>query len=325
MLTGTPLDLTPFGGLLAALGWLYWLLALAIILLALWWPKRWWLKLVSAAFVLGAVVYPIFVRPVEKRVDAVRQKQVEFKARLDAATAHFQMRCKSAGEKVTRTVENVDGVVWMKWRDTLEASVTDDYDQFKLSDPYGRDCNAVGCIEQLLRLEVKNGRFDREVTQTKGRYRFVESTDPVDGRMYRYVGAMVPRWSDAGVKKHRQETGTDIPDDAYWFKHTKQPIDKFSARYGITWDDISTREDREHWIVGGSLKVIDLQTNEVIAERVGYMMDRGQGSRDGFRTPWVMARRTACPQFPGSQGQRSWPNTESLMLTSKVLQPSKAD
>lgn len=30
-----------------------------------------------------------------------------------------------------------------------------------------------------------------------------------------------------------------------------------SARYGVTWDEISTRVDRAHWIVGSSLKIID--------------------------------------------------------------------
>ena len=29
-MTGTPLDLTPFGGIVSALGWVYWVLALAI-------------------------------------------------------------------------------------------------------------------------------------------------------------------------------------------------------------------------------------------------------------------------------------------------------
>ena len=102
MLTGTPLDLTPFGGLLAALGWLYWLVALAIVLLALWWPKRWWVKLVSAAVALGAVVYPIATR-----IHSLRQQHDAAKSKLDAAMALFQERCKTAGDKITRTVENM--------------------------------------------------------------------------------------------------------------------------------------------------------------------------------------------------------------------------
>lgn len=311
-MSGTPLDLTPFGGVISAIGWLYWLLALGLLVLAIGRPKAlrrklFWSLLVVAIF--GAMP------AMQMREAYVANKK------LRAATAHFEMRCKSAGEKIRRTVENVEGVVWMKWRDKGDNLS----DQFRLDDPYGRDCGAEGCIEQLLRLDVKNGRFNREVDQTKSRYRFVESVDPADGKRYRYIGVMVPRWSDAEVKKHREQTGKDIPDDAYWFKHDKQHIDKFSARYGITWDDISTREDREMWIAGGSVKVVDLQTNEVIAERIGYMVDQGQGSRDGFRSPWLMARRAACPQFPGSQGQRSWPSTETLMFASKVLQPSKAD
>ena len=49
MLTGTPLDLTPFGSLLTGIGWLYWLLAAS----GLWWALRgerpWKAKLMRAA------------------------------------------------------------------------------------------------------------------------------------------------------------------------------------------------------------------------------------------------------------------------------------
>ena len=54
MLTGTPLDLTPFGGLLAALGWLYWAIAAGLIVLALWLPKAGWMKLAAGALVTGS-------------------------------------------------------------------------------------------------------------------------------------------------------------------------------------------------------------------------------------------------------------------------------
>jgi hypothetical protein len=102
-------------------------------------------------------------------------------------------------------------------------------------------------------------------------------------------------------------------------------IKKQSARYGITWDDVSTREDRARWIAGGSLKVIDLQTSEVIAEQIGYMVDLGQGNQSGGRSPWLLARRTACPPFPGSQGQRSWPDSETFTFASKVLKPKEGE
>jgi membrane protein implicated in regulation of membrane protease activity len=319
LLTGTPLDLTPLGGLLGGLGILYWLAMLACVGLAVWWFKRWWLRLGVAAALAAA-----FVMPVTRHVSERETQQAAFKARLDTAKAQFEMRCKSAGEKIVRTVENVEGVVWMKWRDKYHDG--DPYDQFKLNDPYGRDCNAEGCIEQLLRLDAAAGRFEREVNLTKGRFGFVESNDPTDGKLYRYTGMMTlpsPPWTPEAIALQERTDGRPISDDSYRFALDRKPISKRSARYGITWDDISTRKDREHWIAGGSLKVIDLQTNEVIAERVGYMMDRGLGSRDGFRTPWLMAERTACPPFLTSEAGNPMKWSRSRGFVFKVLQTTK--
>ena len=39
------------------------------------------------------------------------------KSRLDESMALFHERCKTAGETIKRTVDNVDGIVWMKWRE----------------------------------------------------------------------------------------------------------------------------------------------------------------------------------------------------------------
>lgn len=317
-MTGTPLDLTPFGPLLKGLGHLYWVVALAILLLALWWPKRWWLKLTSAAIVAAAVVYPVFVRPIEKHVEAANEEQLQFKERLNAAAAHFEMRCKSAGEKITRTVENVEGVVWMKWRDNYD--VNDDYDQFKLSDPYGRDCNAEACIEQLLRA-TKGGELDPEnKTHSRHGYRFVESVDPSTRQLRRYL-RQIYRQKERDSKYAEWAVASEV---------VSEPIDKSVARYGITWDDVSTREDREHWVAGSSLKVIDLHTNEVIAERVGYMWDRGLGSRVGARTPWLLAVQSACPAFPqvgptDSRRNRDYRQTDTLKFGSKVLKQGTRD
>jgi hypothetical protein len=306
--TGTPLDLTPFGGLLKGIGLLYWLAMLAVVGLALWWFERWWVKLAATAVVAAAFIAPIALYRQERQ-----QQSDAATTKLSAAMAHFEMRCKTAGEKITRTVENVEGVVWMRWRERQSAA--DEDDQFKLNDPLGRDCTGEACIEQLLRLETKTGRFQQEVEQRKNGYQFVESIDPAESGSHRYVGAMVPRWSTEGVEKYRRENSKDIPDDAYWFKHERRPIEHETARYGIVWSDISTREDREHWIAGSSLKVVDLQDNEVIAERIAYLIDTGQGSKAGFRSPWGWAKTYAprCPKTIES----------TLEFATKVLRPAK--
>ncbi|MBL0209276.1 MAG: hypothetical protein IPP84_15475 [Propionivibrio sp.] len=83
----------------------------------------------------------------------------------------------------------------------------------------------------------------------------------------------------------------------YAFVLDEVPAPGPAPRYGVTYDDISTREERDYWIAGSSLKVIDLKTNEVMAERIGYMMDRGQGNTSGGRAPWLLAADHACPRL----------------------------
>lgn len=324
MLTGTPLDLTPFGGLLAAIGWLYWLAALAIVLLALWWPKRWWLKLASALVVSGAVVYPVFVRPVEQRVDAARQKQDEFKARLAEAMAHFEMRCKGAGEKIIRTVDKVDGVVWMRWREKEAANA--DSDQFRRDDPHGRDCEGEFCIAQLLRITSGADLNPEEAKRYSAGYRFVETVDPRDGNTYRYSGVIKlhPSFTPQHVEELRR-AGQEPSTTSYHFRHERRPVASLTARYGVTWDDVSTPEDRKYWIAGGSTKIVDLTNNEVIAERIGYMMDRGLGSQAGFRSPWGFAPETACPPFPRSEGGGAFRSHRSRNFLNRVLAPTTGD
>jgi hypothetical protein len=94
-------------------------------------------------------------------------------------------------------------------------------------------------------------------------------------------------------------------------------------RYGVTYADISTIDDRKIWIAGSSLRVIDLETNEVIAERVGYMIDRGQGSEAGFRQPWADAAYIACPNFPFISDQRHVRQSDQTRnFVEKILKPA---
>ena len=93
----------------------------------------------------------------------------------------------------------------------------------------------------------------------------------------------------------------------------------------VTYDDISTHEDRTFWIAGSSLKVIDLQTNEVIAERVGYMVDRGQGNQSGGRSPWSYAPYSACPSFvtaPSGAPNQLW---QTRNFVHRILKPTQGE
>lgn len=303
MSTGTPLDLTPFGSVLSAVGILYWVLAAAALLVALKAPKG---RNNKAIAVLGVIAVFGYMP------GRIGWEQHQARSRSNAAMERFEERCKSAGEKISRTVQNVEGVVWMKWRPKGGS----DNDQFGLDDPYGRDCGGEDCILQLLRVTKGADLNPGEARRHEKGYRFVESVDPVDGNTYRYVGVikLPPGWTPEKIEQHRRDTGQDVPSFSHVFMLERQPIAQLTARYGITWDDVSTREDRQHWIASGSLKVMDMQANEVIAERVGYLIDRGQGSTAGFRAPWPWARSygPSCPSV----------RDRSADFITKILKPT---
>lgn len=315
MSTGTPLDLTPLGGIFEAIGVLYLGAMAAVVGVVLWMPARWVFKLPIALLVVAGFVAPVLLKSQRNQ-----QQWDEHNASLAASMAIFEERCKSAGEKIHRTVENVDGVVWMKWRPD---SANLDY-QYKMDDPYGRDCGGKDCIAQLLRVISGADLEPLAAERNRGGYRFVESIDPMDGKHYRYtavIKAVRQRTPEERVQATRNNRGVDPGPDIHGFALERELIESYSARYGITWDDISTHEDRQHWIAGGSIKVVDLKTDEVIAERVGYMIDRGQGSRAGFRAPWSFAEYTACPAFDISESKSPIKASRSRFFVNRVLKP----
>ena len=319
MLTGTPLDLTPFGPLLSLLGLGYWLLAFGLAALAAWYPRSLPVKLALGALVLAAFTFPVL-----RHVGTKARQLDESQSRLADAMALFAERCKTAGERIFRTVDNVEGVVWMKWRE--ETSNADNYaDQWKLNDPYGNDCGGEDCIAALLRVSEGQDRNPEGAKRYSAGYRYVEAVDPRDSLRYRYRAALK---LDLESVQREKESGAPPAAYQFRFKMDRDPIEAFNVRYGITWDDISTRDDRERWIAGGSLKVIDLQTGEVLGERIGYMVDRGQGSQAGFRSPWGLAVQTACPPFlpvGPTDPRHIRRSTETRDFALKILRPSPRD
>ncbi|MCE9660439.1 MAG: hypothetical protein K8R60_17900 [Burkholderiales bacterium] len=296
MLTNTPLDLTPFGPLVSLLGIGYWLLAVGAAAWAFRLPRGLPARVGLATLVLAAFLAPVVWKSRTRAADPSASPEAR-----QAAMVYFAERCKTAGERISQTVDDVEGIAWTRWRDKY--SSRDNFaDQWKLNDPYGRDCGMEECIAALLRVTSGAEQMPDEAMRHAVGYRFVETVDPRDGRSYRYrasIRVTHQRTRDQ-LEQFKKNTGGQDPGlDVLGFAIDREPLAKPTARYGVTWEDISTHEDREHWIAGGALKVVDLQTNEVIAERTGFLMDPGQGSTSGSRSPWAWAKSYGprCPQI----------------------------
>lgn len=245
---------------------------------------------------------------------------------LERAEALFAERCKSAGERIVRTDKDVEGILLMKIRPENYGGTG----QYTLTDPYGRDLGGDAYIRSFLR----GARTPASDAPYGFGYRFVDAIDPVDGLRYRYTGSIrVVGRKDERAPNVRAALTDDPSHDLniYGFGFDRVLADGDSPRYGITYDDISTKDDRDHWIAGSSLKIIDLQSGEIIAERIGYMMDPGQGESGGGRQPWLLAADRACPSFaarfetvvervPGAAAQR----LQSYDFAEKVIAPKVA-
>ncbi|MDK9718783.1 MAG: hypothetical protein OEL57_12890 [Trichlorobacter sp.] len=262
----------------------YWLFVAAVMLGAFFAFKGkaplWGRALVS--LIIGSM---LMSWPIINQIIHSKQKK-EHKAVYDVADAQFQMRCKSAGVKIYRTVDNVEGVLLMKLRPKW-----DPYDQNQI-DPYGNDYDdAEGYIGSFLRgrTETWSPVEDPKKAPYPG-YRYVDVIE-AEGKRYRYTGYMDEIWKrDPNYRKGYSQ-----------FALKKQLTKAPAPRYGVTYDDITTPEERKMWIAGSSLKIVDLKTNEVVAERIGYMIDRGMGANGGGRQPWTHAAKWACPKFPGTE------------------------
>ena len=242
--------------------------------------------------------------------EAAKQKD-EARVRQETALRMWRERCQQAGEKIYKTVEDVDGIFLLKTR-SFEAG--DHYDQFSMSDPYGKDNFGEGYITSFMKGYNTRGLSAGEDLSIREKgYSFVDANDPKSGSLHRYTPRIEEPWQ---IDKSYLKGYTRLDMDS-------TPItEKQRARYGVTYDDISTKEERDHWIAGSSLRVIDMDTGEVLAERIGYMVDWAQGSTAGGRAPWLFAADNACPAFPekrGFVGQRH----QTYRFVEKILKPSK--
>ena len=303
---GGPIDMTPFGAIVNGIGVIYWLLVLGALALALWKPRRWGLKLSLSGIVLAAGVLPVAIYAHQEY-----QQQKQAKARLDAAMAHFEMRCRSAGEKIHQVIQGVEGIMLLK----LRTKSTVENDPMLPGAAMFGERTGEEYIKSFLGYESADGKNPRlrgaitsHPTERPG-YKYVDVIDVADGQRYRYSAPLKRRDSrmrppEFEQELHRERATTPVP------------------RYGVTFEDMLDSEDRRHWVAGTKLQVIDTANMQVIAEQTFYLFDTGLGSEAGFRSPWGWASSSGrkCPE-----SESAFIDTRTRLFVDRVLLPMKRE
>ena len=277
--------------LLRGVGLLIWLVFGLALLAALIKPKEITGKVLWSLLVIALFIGPMIPRAYENYL---------FKQRYAKATALFDERCKTAGEKIYRSVEAVDGVFLLTLKKESNRSA-----QYELSEQAGDGAHGIGYIETFFM--GKQNEFVLTDQNRLNAYRFVE----------------VENEDKKTIKRYTDVRQSPINESLSKFPLAQLITSKRDAKYGILTEDISTVGDRQNWIAASRMKVINLASNEVLGERTGYMFDQALGNISGERTPWAFAAYNACPVFPKLHGQYppQWGLTRNFV--EKVLKPKQ--
>jgi len=169
----------------------------------------------------------------------------------------FRERCNAAEEKIYQTVDNVEGILFLKMRsdssNRQKATKDRHWPDAALPDDLVEGNSYMGSL-----VSDKNSTFE------SSRRAFFLNAKPATSnieipRLYDYVDVYkktsIMRFSYA-----------DAP--FYSVRRDNDPVNP--ARYAVSYRNIVNPTDREHWISGLTVSIIDTKENAVIAEKTWY-------------------------------------------------------
>ncbi|MBN8452329.1 hypothetical protein [Accumulibacter sp.] len=252
------------------------------------------------------------------------------KLRMTEGKALFEEKCKTvAGEKVYKTVPEVEGLLLMKIRPPH-----DERQQSDLMWPgaaFAREATVNGYIDTFLAYEYPTVVGDKPIPiaansrgyiNTQRRpgglpgYRWVEVLDENDGKRYRVTGsqkAVGKKDTSAYNVQLALKKDPDYDLNVYQWSLDKSPAPGASPRYGVTFEDHVIPEERKRGLASSTVKVLDLKTGEVLGEMLRYAWSPGAPS-PANPTPWLTAYR--CPN-------RMWTGADTRQFVDQVLIPAK--
>lgn len=270
-----------------------WVLRIAFVLaivLALWRGRTWQLKVFYVVVIVLGFASPMLPGIVKQR---------EYKQKYAKAKAVFDERCKTAGEKIYRTVDDVEGVLLLNVRSDNKDRIANEANPNWSDAGLPNEMPGESYIATFLQWEHHEDRRN-----PRGYLNYARSN--LSG--YRYVD--VKSESNDFYRYALVDPGN--PDSS---KLSKVVLSGKPARYAVSFINIVEPNDRAMWVAGTTVNVTDTQTGAILATSTWYSFESGQGSKAGGRQPWRLAR--TCP------GWRGWDGARTRMFVDQVLKPKK--
>lgn len=199
----------------------------------------------------------------------------ERKAYAAAARAYYERLCaEKAGIRIYRKVSGVKSLVVLK---PLPPSTdSDNFNQYWYGDPYSGPASEIRQRATYSTIVSKLAPISEK--EAGEGFDFIEV--PLGGEV---------RGTKPFVRISMSQGSRDI---------STEGIDRPVSRFGVSWEDVSTELDRKYWVAGSRLRVVDTMDQSIVAERIGFFIEGGLGSRAGGRRPWLTSHgsMTTCPK-----------------------------
>ena len=220
----------------------------------------------------------------ERRAKA---EEAEWRKRYDPAKARFDQLCQNAGERIYRTADNVDGILLLKVRGDDEKYQDNSYNPLK---------------DQMWE--------DAAVESESKREGYIEEFLLRSNLSFpRYIYADVLQKDNSIIRYSLYKVNQEWVEDKQLNPHPR-------ARYAVTYENDISWENRKHWIAGTTIKIIDTQTNELMAEKTMYAFVPALGYSELEQNPNPWGRGMRCPSGESEFEQRT------VTFAIKVLTPS---
>jgi len=302
--------------------WSYWggmLVLLAIIIFAI-------CKLIPAggyrfiAIFCACITTPtFFILPLFEEDEEAKEAQTAYETRYAKARTIFDERCKTAGEKIYHTAENVEGITLLNL--IPESSDLDYFDPMWERAALARESSEKDYMEEYLMWEVKEKGSDKQgrlisYDKRPGKHSMAK-------RYWRHILNLAPdeeifsgyRYVDVKQAYGRYRRYW-YPDDAVREDPRvilRSPVKGKPSRYAVEYVPIIDPKDREEWIAGATINIYDMETDTLMASKTWYAFETGFG-QEGHRLPWVEA--IYCPDRKSH---------DTRFFVDQVIKPKQGD
>ena len=253
--------------------------------------SKWWVGLFGTLVSALVFVLPMFKQNVKAKEES-KVQEIQNEKYL-ATKAVFDERCKTAGYKIYKTVENVEGVTLLNvWPD--EKHYEDQMWEYAgLPKTFGGNTYIRGF---LLWREWDNhlNDFNSYGNGFTPNRRFAPS-DAEDINGYKKVNSY--QFVDVFHNKTYQRYKFK---DLFILDELSTEITTKPSRYEVSFENPIIYEERKIWLATTNATIKDSQTGEVLAKATWHSLHGGQGVKK-YSTTGLWDRAKVCPSIANSQ------------------------